>query len=133
MCSSDLGMVGLIDCFDFSWAAPRDQVKKRCFKTHRQQPVSGGSVRRILGSGETDRFTMERVQCTGQLTRRADPFRVLLAEKGEGFLEAGGERLPIQKGQEIFLPAGVKEYTLCTQSELCVLECAPPKKGTGAD
>lgn len=123
---SGAGMDGLLDCFDFGWAAPREEVKERCFKHHAPQPVLGGSVQRILGSEETDRFTMDRIQCTGRLTRPSTPFRVLLAEKGEGFLEAGGEKLPLQKGQEVFLPAGVREYTLCTEKELCVLECAPP-------
>ncbi|EJX09913.1 phosphomannose isomerase-like protein [gut metagenome] len=130
---SGAGMDALLDCFDFSWAADREQVRKRCFKHHAPKALAGGSVQRILGSDETDRFTMDRIRCTGRLTRASAPFRVLLAEKGEGFVEAGGERLAFQKGQEMFLPAGIREYTLLTQTELCVLECAPPQTRYGSN
>ena len=130
---SGAGMDGLLDCFDFGWAAPKEEVRRRCFVKHEPVPAPGGSVRRILGEQETDRFTMNLIKCTGRMTRPSAPFRVLLAEKGEGFLEAGGVRVPFEQGQELFLPAGIHEYTLSTKTELDVLECAPPAAGANVD
>ena len=39
----------------------------------------------------------------------------------------GGVTLPLKQGTEVFVPAGVKDYTLTPKGkELAVLECVPP-------
>lgn len=124
------GMDALLDCFDFSWVLPADEVKARCFLHPARRPVPGATEEVLIGPDQTLYFGLSRLVCSGPCARKNDPFRVLLAERGEGWLEAGGERLPLRRGTEVFVPHGVKEYTLVPQGGLTVLECAPPRAST---
>lgn len=68
-----------------------------------------------------------RLALTGPCPRQNPAFRVLLVEQGGGELSGGGVTLPLHQGAEVFVPAGVGEYTLTpTGKGLAVLECIPP-------
>ena len=124
---SGAGMDALLDCFDFSWALPAGTVRERCFLRPEARMLPGGEAQVLVGPEKTPYFGLVRLVCTGRCRRRNDPFRVLLVERGCGWLEGGGERLPLRQGTEVFVPHGVKEYALVPQGELAVLECVPPR------
>ena len=50
----------------------------------------------------------------------ARSFPSLLVLEGEGFLTEGGERLPIRKGESLFLPAGTGAYTVTGTGLRCL-------------
>lgn len=124
---SGAGMDALLDCFDFSWALPAGAVRERCFLRPEARMLPGGEAQVLVGPEKTPYFGLVRLVCTGPCRRRNAPFRVLLVERGCGWLEGGGERLPLRQGTEVFVPHGVKEYALVPQGELAVLECVPPR------
>ena len=47
-----------------------------------------------------------------QGTAGEESFHALLCLHGEGAILAGGESLPIAKGQSLFIPAGMGDYRL---------------------
>ena len=121
------GMEALLDCFDFSGAAPQEAVREKYFLRPVARTVPGGREETLIGPEATDCFGLARVCADGPCPRKNPSFRVLLVEKGEGGLSGGGVTLPLKQGTEVFVPAGVKDYTLTPKGkELAVLECVPP-------
>lgn len=121
------GMDALLDCFDFSCAAPREAVRERYFLWPERRAVPGGVETTLVGPAATCCFGLVRLALTGPCPRQNPAFRVLLVEQGGGELSGGGVTLPLHQGAEVFVPAGVGEYTLTpTGKGLAVLECIPP-------
>lgn len=124
---SGAGMEALLDCFDFSGAAPKEAVREKYFLTPARRPIPGGEEAALIGPAATSCFGLVRVRALGPCPRKNPSFRVLLVEKGEGELSGGGVTLPLKQGTEVFVPAGVGDYTLTPKGdELAVLECIPP-------
>ena len=102
-------------------------MRERYFLAPARRGVPGGEEATLIGPAATDCFGLLRLALTGPCPRRNPSFRVLLVEKGEGELAGGGVTLPLEQGTEVFVPAGVEDYTLLPkQGELAVLECIPP-------
>lgn len=121
------GMEALLDCFDFSAAAPKEAVREKYFLAPARRAIPGGEETTLIGPAATDCFGLVRVRALGPCPRKNPSFRVLLVEKGEGELSGGGVTLPLKQGTEVFVPAGVGDYTLTPKGdELAVLECIPP-------
>lgn len=123
---SGAGMDALLDCFDFSAAAPEAAVRQKYFLTPARRAIPGGVEETLVGPEITDCFGLARVSAAGACARHNPSFRVLLVEGGKGFLTAGDVRLPLARGTEVFVPAGAGEYTLVPEGALTVLECIPP-------
>ncbi len=64
-------------------------------------------------------FTVERCKVWREthLTKIDDSFRVLLFIDGRGQLDAGGESLPVCKGDTVFLPAGGPDAVISGETE----------------
>lgn len=67
-------------------------------------------------------FTVEKISCDGQKTIKTDSgcFRSIVVIDGSGTLEADGEKLDLNKGDSIFIPARDGEITLTGRME-CIL------------
>lgn len=124
---SGAGMDALLDCFDFSWALPAAAVRERCFLRPARRSVPGGAEETLIGPAQTPYFGLTRVAAAAPCLRENGAFRVLLVESGKGWLQGGGERLPLARGTEVFVPHGVRRYTLVPEGGLAVLECEPPR------
>lgn len=71
--------------------------------------VAGGTESRLIGTVQTPYFGAVHLQVTGQLAQRdTDTFSIAIVVKGTGNLEFDGGRISICQGDELFLPAGVK-------------------------
>lgn len=79
----------------------------------------------ILRSGRSyphvadcDYFTVDRLNLDGSVMRKVegavneDSFVSILIMNGKGSISCGGERVPYQKGDSVFLPAGSGAYTM---------------------
>ena len=79
--------------------------------TEPAQEVPGGRVQPLVCC---DRFDVSRLEVCGvmQGTAGEESFHALLCLRGEGAILAGGESLPIAKGQSLFIPAGMGDYRL---------------------
>ncbi len=123
---SGIGMDALLDCFDFSTALPREEIHARCFVRPECNRVTGEEI--LIGPEQTDCFGLIKVECGKEPRRRTnDSFRVLLVEQGSVLLTAGQTAFALTRGEEVFVPSGVQEYSLTAQSDAAVvLECVPP-------
>ena len=91
--------------------ALRDRPTCPVGPTEPAQEVPGGRVQPLVCC---DRFDVSRLEVCGvmQGTAGEESFHALLCLHGEGAILAGGESLPIAKGQSLFIPAGMGDYRL---------------------
>ena len=123
---SGIGIVALLDCFDFSTALPRQEIQSKYFTKADLYANKGCEI--SIGPNQTDCFGLVRVCCERQpLPRKNDSFRVILVEHGNIELISGDTRFMLHQGDEVFVPHGVREYQLAAQSAYAaVLEYIPP-------
>lgn len=122
------GMDILLDCFDFT-CMERERARERFFV--KPQPlVSDGDARavRLIGRGTTDRFSMNRISLSDGGGYNAENYHFVIAfiADGSGELLAGDQSLKLERGMEVFIPHGVRQYQYRTEQTLEVLECFPP-------
>ncbi len=69
--------------------------------------------------GSCGYFTTDRIRLAGRCARSVDggSFEGLFCASGSAALRAGGERMTLEKGQTVFLPAGLGEYLLEGEAE----------------
>ncbi len=67
-------------------------------------------------------FSLRRAELDGSLTETAgaDSFVSLLFLSDSGFVEAGTHRVPFEKGDSIFLPAGLGDYRIVGTGEVLI-------------
>lgn len=123
---SGIGMKGLLDCFDFCTMSGED-TKNKIFLTGAARYEEGGKIQSLIDRNSVKFFGMSEIDCCGSLAWKNEGFVTGLVLEGEGALEYGQNRkLSLKKGNEFFIPHGVREYGYRTEKELKVLECYPP-------
>ena len=103
-----------LDVTDVSLHLPRCEGKTRAF--------SGGRVTRYI---EEKAFVLERWFCENEMELPLTPEHfVLLCALGDGELSWNGGKMPLQKGDCVFLPAECEKTKLCGQMDalLCWTE-----------
>lgn len=129
---SGIGLEALLDCFDFT-ARTREETREMIFvEPYRVKEEGAVKEDCLIGSRTTARFGMNRIRLDRTKERAAvyekenRSFTIVLATEGAGRIvtEAGSQEL--EKGTEIWLPAGVKKYSYETSESLEVVECYPP-------
>lgn len=65
-------------------------------------------------------FSVRHVKVNGERAEAVprESFVSLLALAGAGYVQAGAHRVPFEKGESLFLPAGLGEYRLVGEAEL---------------
>lgn len=121
---SGAGMDALLDCFTFDclpWAGMRARYAPE------PPPLDAAWVRRLIGAPLTDLFALDEICLpTGGCRRAADGFRVALVCAGSALLRWQDGCLPVRQGDELFIPASVRDYRYENARDLRVLECSPP-------
>lgn len=129
---SGIGYDGLLDCFDFDFAE-KEAVRRRIFLRPDCRRYPWGEEERLIGYDTTPCFGMNRILCRGtdgECRRLNQRFVVVLVVGGSGWIEYGVEerfRIPVGKGDELFLPYGLKTYRYVPSGNLEILECYPPR------
>lgn len=124
-----LGMAVLLDCFDFT-CLEREQAGKRYFVKPQTLAQTGGTrAVCLIGPSTTKCFSMNRITLSGggEYSAQNHHFVIVFAAAGRGELMVGSQSLKIEKGMEIFIPYGVREYRYLAENSLEVLECFPPE------
>jgi mannose-6-phosphate isomerase len=94
----------------------------------RQLP--GGREDRLIGNTQTTYFGATRLRVTGQLPHReTGAFSIAIVTAGQGRLVWPGGTLPVRRGDEFFLPAGLKDarWEADDAGVLEVVCCHPPE------
>jgi mannose-6-phosphate isomerase len=91
--------------------------------------TEGGTETLLLGSEQTSYFSVTRLDINQKLKGRdTGTFSMAIVISGKGIIEYDGDRIDIKKGDEIFLPAGVKDLEWKADDEcLSVVVCYPPE------
>ena len=72
----------------------------------------------LIGSGQTNYFSVNRLNITGKYTLKSDHFHVGIITRGDGIIKAGEESIPVNKGDKFQIPYKTKEVVYTTSTEL---------------
>jgi mannose-6-phosphate isomerase len=89
------------------------------------QPIAaGGTVERLSRSPY---FALERMSLVQPaLVGDPDRFTIVMGLKGKSTIEHGGNRVPLEFGQTLLLPAALKRCEIAPRGEATVLTCVVP-------
>ncbi len=94
-------------------------------KEIRRGPWGGEVV--LIGKEQTDYFSCTRIDVSGETTLRNTGFiQIGIVVAGSGKLVYNDGELSLKKGDEIFLPAGVKDAKLCAEDHIALILSHPP-------
>ncbi len=125
---SGIGMDGLLDCFDFS-SSDKEETRRKIFIEPRIIVRGEGLTEfELIGREVTDCFSMKKILIEGgsQHVKTNPSFLAVLVLEGQGTIRSGETIIPINRGSELFLPAGVTEYEYRADKTLEILEFYPP-------
>jgi mannose-6-phosphate isomerase len=89
------------------------------------QPIAGGGTSERLS--QSPYFAMERLTLVRPAPLgSADRFTILMGLKGTSIVEHGGNRVPLEFGQTLLLPAALGQCELTPRGEATVLTCVVP-------
>jgi len=112
-----------LGCFDLHQAGP--SVLARGRKLPRSNGANQGFNKEVLISfADTPCFAVNRY--TVKTSCALNNLAVYVVTKGEGELVTPTERSPLKKGTYFFVPFAARPVTICTTTELEVVECLPP-------
>jgi mannose-6-phosphate isomerase len=89
---------------------------------------AGGSLCRIIGPEQTDRFILDRLQISDQIEFEIDaPYCIQVVADGEGMMSTNGKQTPLKQGDVCFLPNGIKTVNYETSAfPMSIYLCKPP-------
>ena len=126
---SGIGMEGLLDCFNFN-SANKEVTQSQIFLEPKTLASGEGWTELgLIGREKTDCFSMNKIQiAAGCRCKKKNPgFAVALVLGGDGAVKGGETIVPITRGTELFLPAGVTEYEYQANQALEIIEFYPPQ------
>lgn len=92
-------------CFEYNGAAPLEGILDRI--RLKAEPVSradGGVVENLVGPSVTDCFRVDRLTINSEMTYMPEaPFHFAIVVEGKGWIDAGGARRPVQRGDTLLL------------------------------
>lgn len=130
MCHQGLGFERMFDCFDYT-GFPREETLARWrIPAKRLEADGGAEVVQVIGYENTPMFRMDLISVSETLKFSGkDSFSVLYVLSGSGTLESANESFSLRRGQQFFLPAGVRGFSLSARmgDPLNVLHCFGPR------
>ena len=100
----------VMDCIDFTGRSREETLRQFRIEPEILCQTPEGTESLLLGSRQTPYFSLTRLDVTGafrETHRRA--FHIAIVSEGSGELATSAGTLPLKRGDEIFLPAGVHE------------------------
>ncbi|MHB1315755.1 MAG: class I mannose-6-phosphate isomerase [Christensenellales bacterium] len=104
---------------------------KKCFVPRRELKKDRYGVEQyLIGSGQTPYFGALRYLITGLFEpMQTGTFSIALILEGSGVIRYKGGKLPVCKGDEVFLPAGIEKMAFVNNTageRLVIVRCLPP-------
>lgn len=126
LCTMGIGVDAMMDLFCYQ-ALPAEQNRAHYQVQPRLLAISAaGRVELLLGSPQTDCFSVQRLAASMPLVWQPDCFSVILITAGRGRLTCAAGTVPVRAGETWFLPAGVRGLCWEPVEPLEALLCCPP-------
>nr|WP_162990668.1 type I phosphomannose isomerase catalytic subunit [Maliibacterium massiliense] len=88
---------------------------------------AGGKETYLIGSAQTPYFSAALYEVMGAFKPMdTGTFSIAIVLEGAGSINYAGGELPIKRGDELFLPAGIADMELLASSALKIIRCFPP-------
>ncbi|MEK3883288.1 type I phosphomannose isomerase catalytic subunit [Paenibacillus sp. PL2-23] len=133
-CHQGIGFEAMLDCFRYESLDLPSTLARYKKEPRLLRSTEGGRETMLIGSEDTDRFSMNLLQINGPYARRQNGgFSIAIVVQGSGELYWGQERMPVRQGDQFFFPAGLEAVTWVNadeQAELKVVVCHPPEVKT---
>ncbi|WP_281884839.1 type I phosphomannose isomerase catalytic subunit [Paenibacillus sp. YYML68] len=129
-CHQNIGFEGMLDCFTYEARGLEETLDRFKKKKRTVVSTSESSEYELIGVEDTDRFLMNVLEVSGSHKKtQEDGFHIAIVVQGSGELRWDDQSIQVQQGDQLFLPAGVKEMTWVRQGEeeLQVVLCYPPR------
>ena len=131
MCHQGLGFERMFDCFHYD-TYTEEELRQRWFLSHEPEILDEGTIERPLVTYEdTPYFKMEELTVGEKFSMdRPDTFSIVLVLEGNGsFSNFSGERMKVEKGDQILIPASVRHLILKNEGEqeFRMLQCFGPQ------
>jgi len=98
-------------CYHYIGRSYEDNLKAYKVEPKILCQAEGGIEKLLLGKEQTPFFSITRVDVTGKMQARdSGTFSIVIVLDGKGALLYDGGSCSIKKGDEIFLPAGLKDF-----------------------
>ena len=124
-----LGEQALLECFHYDGMTPEELRESCCIAPHTARLAGGSRWQLLVGPEDTPCFAMERLEILSPVRLSgAGRFSILTVLEGAGTLFWALGAMPLERGAQIFLPAGMEYFTLdaSEQTPLVAVRCHPP-------
>ncbi len=129
-CHQGLGFDRMFDCFDYN-GYTIDQAKEKWKIQPTVIEENDNFIRnQIIGYENTSCFRMERLRITGRCDLKSDGiFCGIYLLEGKGRMVTADREIPIQGGDQFFVPAAARDYSIIADSEkpIEMFRCFGPK------
>jgi mannose-6-phosphate isomerase len=129
-CHQGLGFEKMFECFDYDGITRQEACRRWCIPPKILERTDGFIHSQLIGYGATPCFALERYDIAGTCEMKTDGvFCGLYVLSGEGNLRTDGIVTNIKGGDQFFVPASSKPYTIEAQHNhpIVVFRCFGPK------
>lgn len=115
--------------FDYTGMTVADIQHRLRLTPEPAQKFPEGILERLIGPKTTDCFGLDLLTVRGAVALKlTPPFHVGVVVRGTGWIEMGGDRIPVRQGQVYFMPYGVRQMTVAASpAPLAMALCFPGK------
>lgn len=127
ICHQGLGFEKMFECFEYAGYNEEEVVKK--WRLQNGSETSDNPT--LISYDDTQCFSLESYSIyKEQAIIQKDGFSILVILDGEGIIKVGDDELVLTKGDQVFVPANIKDIQLINKekSNFKVIRCLPPIK-----
>ncbi len=131
MLHQGLGFEDMFDCFHYGGMTKEDAYSSFCIPAKTLAENLEYTRKEVIGYAETPCFRMERYDVSGKVTIPAsDVFSGLYVLCGGGCMKCDGTETKLEAGQQYFVPATSKPFTICAEPShpITLFRCFGPEK-----
>ncbi|WP_240984376.1 class I mannose-6-phosphate isomerase [Acididesulfobacillus acetoxydans] len=128
-CHQGAGFARMLECFHYDTYAREEILAKYYLKPHVIERQAGGVRKSLVSNKDTPFFSMDEVEVWHNFSSSQDDrFSVVVVLSGRGDLIWAGGSMPVRQGEELFLPAALREVVWKSEEEesLRIVRCFPP-------
>ena len=124
-----LGEEGLMNCFHYDPLTMDELIDSCRIAPQIKMYPDGSRWELLIGPKDTECFCLEKTDLIKKLQYKSEgTFSSLTVLQGEGILSWEGGQMPLRNGQQLFLPAGLRSFTLenASNDPFTLIRAHPP-------
>ncbi|MGI6004240.1 MAG: type I phosphomannose isomerase catalytic subunit [Christensenellales bacterium] len=118
----------MLEAFNYEGLSQQGIIDKYKVAPVYLQQTADYAEKIIIGKAQGAPFGAARYDMSAGVMDILDTgtFSILIVAEGEGIIRYDGGERSVKKGDEVFLPAGLKDVRFATDGKLSVIRCFPP-------